>query len=138
MFFGRRVQVLRVGLGLSFLLLTHLLSDIPLVGLVRQWQISDALGTVDDVTAFEQRFESVQRELPARGAVGYRVQLRKSASGDVFTYRSGRALVDVSAAESLWLTQYTVAPVIVDSRGTHPLTIANLRDEVKLLRGEGR
>lgn len=141
MTFGRRVQFFRVGLGLLFLLLFHLLSDtlftdVPLTGLVRKGQA--ALDTVDNVTAYEQRFEKVKRELPERGVVGYRAQTRQNGAETVFTYRAEGALMTMPVMESLWRTQYAVAPVIVDARGKHPLTIANLRDGVQLLRTEGQ
>lgn len=141
MTFGRRVQFFRVGLGLLFLLLFHLLSDslftdVPLTGLVRKGQ--EARDTVDDVTVYEQRFEKIKRDLPDRGVVGYRVEQRKKGADTVFTYRSGNVLVSIPVMESVWRTQYAVAPVIVDARGKHPLTIVNLRDEVQLLRTEER
>jgi hypothetical protein len=141
MTFGRRVQFFRVGLGLLFLLLFHLLSDtlitdVPLTDLVRKGQ--EALDTVDNVTAYEQRFEKIKRELPDRGVVGYRAQTRQNGAEKVFIYRSGNVLVSMPVMESYWRTQYAVAPVIVDLREGHPLTIVNLREEVQLLRTEER
>jgi hypothetical protein len=132
------VQVCRVGLGLLALFLFLLLSDIPLPGLVREWVDHDALGAVDNVTAYEKRFEKVKGELPARGVVGYRAQVRKKGDEAVFTYLSGTASVDLPVKESYWLTQYAVAPVIVDVRDEYPLTIVNLKNEVVLIRNEGR
>jgi hypothetical protein len=138
MTFGRRLQVFRVAVGLLVLFLFALVSDLPLPGLVRDWQDREARGTVDEVTAYERRFAVVRSELPARGTVGYRAQLRKRGDEVIFTYRAGGALVDLPVYESFWLAQYAVAPVIVDSAGEHPLIIANFRDEVRLLRSEGR
>lgn len=141
MTFRRRVRFFGVGLGLLFLLLFHLLSDtlftdVPLTSLVRKGQ--EALNTVDDVTVYERRFEKIKGELPERGVVGYRVEQRKKGADTVFIYRSGNVLVSIPVMESVWRTQYTVAPVIVDLREGHPLTIVNLRDEVQLLRTEGQ
>jgi hypothetical protein len=138
MTFSRRIQFCRVGLGLLVLILFHLLSDIPLAGLVREWQDREARGTIDDVTAYGGRFEGVRTELPARGVAGYRTQLQKRGAEDVFAYRTGRGLAEMPVRESCMLAQYAVAPVIVDLREQHPLTIANLRDEVRLVRSEGR
>jgi hypothetical protein len=138
MTFGQRVQICRVGLGLLVLFLFHLLSNIPLPGLVRGLHDQEALGTVDEVTAYEKRLAWVKLELPARGTVGYRTQLQKKGDEDVFVYRTDGVLVEMPVMNSYWLTQYAVAPVIVDPRGKHPLTIVNLRDEVRLVRSEGR
>jgi hypothetical protein len=138
MTFVQRLRIYRVGFGLLGLFGFHLLSDIPLPALVREWQAHEAAGAEDEITAYVRRFQRVRAELPDRGVVGYRTQLRLKGSQVVFTYRTDRGLADMPATESYWLAQYAVAPVIVSASGEHPLVIANLRDEVKLLRGEGQ
>jgi hypothetical protein len=138
MTFGRRVRFYRVGFGLLFLFLFHLLTDLPVPGLFRDWRQRETLGTVDDVTAFERRLEKVRQELPARGVVGSGAQLRNKGPEVVFTYRTGRALIDLSVMDCYWLTQYSVAPVIVEYSGEHPLTIVNRTDDAILVRSEGR
>jgi hypothetical protein len=138
MTFVQRLRIYRMGLGLLGLFLFHLLTDLPLLTNFRDWQAQEAQGTEDEITAYVRRFERARAELPDRGVVGYRAQLRKKGTETFFTYRSGKALVDMPAMESYWLAQYAVAPVIVDARGQHPLVIANLTDEVRLLRNEGQ
>jgi hypothetical protein len=139
MTFSQRLRIYRVGLGILILFSFHLLSDLPLLANFRDWQAREALGAEDEITAYVRRFERVRAELPERGVVGYRTQLRqKKGAETVFTYRSGKALLDLPVTESYWLAQYAVAPVIVDARGEHPLVLANLRDEVRLLRNEGQ
>jgi hypothetical protein len=138
MSFGRRVRLFRVGLGLLLLVGFHLLSDIPLPGLVRQWYDQHARGAVDDVTAYEARFEKAKGELPAHGMVGYRAQVRKKGTEEVFTYQSGEGVAELPAMEAYWIAQYALAPVILDARGKHAVTVVNGRDEVTVVRIEGR
>jgi hypothetical protein len=138
MSFRQRVQLYRVGFGLALLLLFHLLSDAPLPGLVLEWWDHNSRGTPDEVSAYERRFEKVKLDLPARGVVGYRAQLQKKGGRDVFVYQAGPVVAEQPAKDSYWLAQYAVAPVIVDRRGQHPLTIVNSRNDVRLLRSEGQ
>jgi hypothetical protein len=138
MSFRQRVQLYRVGLGLVLVFLFHLLSDVPLPGLVREWRDHESRGTLDEVSAYERRFEKVKLELPARGAVGYRTQIQKKGGRDVFIYQAGLVVAEQPVMDSYWLAQYAVAPVILDLREKHPLTIVNLSNEVSLFRSEGR
>jgi hypothetical protein len=138
MTFFQRLRIYRMVIGLLGLFLFHLLTNLPLLTNFRDWQAREAQGAEDEITAYVRRFERARAELPDRGVVGYRTQLRMKGSQVVFTYRTDRGLADMPATESYWLAQYAVAPVIVEAQGEHPLVLANLRDEVRLLRSEGQ
>jgi len=137
MTFRQRLPAYRVGLGLALLLLFQLLSNVPLPGLVRDLWVQETRGPVDNVTAYERRFEKVKVELPARGVVGYRTQFQKRGGREVFTYQADRGMAELPAKDSYFLAQYAVAPVIVDFRRKRPVKIVNLANEVTFLREEG-
>ncbi len=68
------------------------------------------LARVDDVTRYERRFDDIRDHLPARGTVGYHA--------------------DNNASAEYYLTQYTLAPIIVAHTPDHPLVVGNYYYEV--------
>jgi hypothetical protein len=64
----------------------------------------------DRVSTYTSRFVELRRILPPRGVVGY------------FSHTSGQEQLD---DEMYYLTQYALAPVVVDRTPNHPLVVGN-------------
>jgi hypothetical protein len=75
------------------------------------------LARVDDVTRYERRFDDIRDHLPARGTVGYHA--------------------DNNASAEYYLTQYTLAPIIVAHTSDHPLVVGNYYYEIIHPEGTG-
>jgi antibiotic biosynthesis monooxygenase (ABM) superfamily enzyme len=117
----------RVFLGITVVFLALLISSARLRKLAKDWDTQQARRDMDEISRNERLFAGVKKQLPARGVVGYREYFRKGSSPD---------------KESRWkqafLTQYAVAPVLVDFNRNYPLTIDHFRDRVKVSRHEGK
>ncbi|MCX5678502.1 MAG: hypothetical protein NTY76_05270 [Candidatus Omnitrophica bacterium] len=71
-------------------------------------------GPRDQITQYEERFAAVRAALPARGAVGYITEAPPEA---VMAYGNLQA--------EYYLTQYAVAPVVVDNNPRRGIVIGN-------------
>jgi hypothetical protein len=95
---------LRTGIAISIFVVCCLLSSARLV-----WD-TPAPGRLhaDDIARrSDQRFAALKAELPQRGVVGYIGESGSLAVGDYY------------------LTQYALAPLVVDHSTNHPLVVGN-------------
>lgn len=71
---------------------------------------SDFNHRADDISAYEQRFASIKADLPAAGVIGYLSDPDQEESQAQYDY---------------YLTQYALAPLIVDDAIDHQFVIGN-------------
>ncbi len=107
------------------------------------WSLKDAPGLVrlawetptdfvDEVSRYDQRFQAVKAELPPRGVVGYRAELQRVGDEELFFYTVDGLHYSMHPTRAFFLTQYALAPVIVERRAAYPLVIDNRRTAVRL------
>lgn len=113
----------RVRLGIAFLLLLALAAAgemaVRAVHLLRDSRVALEDGSVgpDRVGPYERRFAELREALPARGVVGY-------------VNDAGNAFADLDALQEYFMTQYSLAPVIVVNSVDLPLVVGNLSGDV--------
>jgi hypothetical protein len=69
---------------------------------------------LDSITSYENRFTELRRILPSRGVVGYATELP-----------SDKILSDAGASAEYYITQYSLAPIILDNTKDHSLVVGN-------------
>lgn len=84
--------------------------------------------SVDQVTKYEIRFEGVKAILPARGVIGY---ITEASPKEV--------MADGDLQAEYYLTQYAVAPVVVDNNPARNIVIGNFHSSaIPDMRSYGR
>lgn len=76
----------------------------------------------DPITLYEQRFEKVKNRLPSTGVIGYMGEGQQGSLDD--TKSDGASLYN------WYLTQYTLAPLVISPRPGHKLFIINGRANI--------
>jgi hypothetical protein len=93
----------------------------------------------DEVTRYEKRFEGVRAQLPDHGTVGYRTDPpQEPTAGSSFEYVAYGITWRMDGKKSYLLTQYVLAPVIVDRTREYPLVVENGKTGVRVVRTEGQ
>lgn len=88
----------------------------------------------DEVSLYETRFVEIKTQLPGRGTVGYRTDPPTRVQGqELFVFRLDGTDKVMDYAKSYLLAQYALAPVVVDRRSEHPLTLHNSKEGVRLI-----
>jgi len=106
----------RIKVALGLMIFFALLSSLRLLMDSARFDLS-SVGR-DDITLYQKRFDPIRRMLPSHGAVGY--------LGNVNHARYWTS--DATALKNWFLTQYTLAPVVVSISSAHKLTIINSRE----------
>jgi len=104
----------RVKTGLALLIFFALLSNQRLLTAWAKFDLSHV--GKDDTTLYQNRFDEIRKMLPAHGMVGY--------SGGGLNYAEYWKS-DPTALRNWFLTQYTLAPVVVTLTSNHKLNIIN-------------
>ena len=100
-------------MGIYLLIFFAVLSSLEsFIGAYKVHDVIDA----DYITRYEKRFDRIRGFLPARGIVGY--------AGEKIDYNEYWKS-DPVALQSWFLTQYTLAPLVVSITANHNLTIIN-------------
>jgi hypothetical protein len=93
----------------------------------------------DEVTRYEKRFEGVRARLPDHGTVGYRTDPpQEPTRGNTFEYVASGITWRMDGKKSYLLTQYVLAPVIVDCTREYPLAVENGKNGVRVVSTEGQ
>jgi hypothetical protein len=103
----RAVRIERV---IMLVILFSLLSSVHL--LVVSGKLRPRLFGTDELTLYDHRFDGVKRALPEHGIIGY--------VGDPHGEEGG--------IRDYYLTQYALAPLIVDYSPAHHLVVGNIPD----------
>ena len=106
----------RIRVGIYLLIFFALLSNLESV--IDAYKVHGVLGT-DYITRYEKRFDGIRGFLPERGIVGY--------AGERINYTEYWKS-DAVGLQNWFLTQYTLAPLIVSITPNHELTIINNTD----------
>jgi hypothetical protein len=100
-------------MGIYLLIFFALLSSLE--SLIDAYKVHGVIGA-DYITKYEKRFDGIREFLPARGIVGYAGERINNAE----YWKS-----DAAGLQNWFLTQYTLAPLIVSITPNHKLTIIN-------------
>jgi hypothetical protein len=100
-------------MGICLLIFFALLSSLET--LINAYKVYGVSG-VDYITRYEKRFDVIREFLPARGIVGYAGQGINSNE----YWKS-----DAVGLQNWFLTQYTLAPLVVSITPNHKVTIIN-------------
>jgi hypothetical protein len=73
----------------------------------------------DEVTAYEARFDCIRNALPKNGVIGYGTSQQIRDDWTTFYYH-------------YYLTQYTLAPLVVQDSTQEPLVIGNFPDKLEM------
>lgn len=103
----------RARAGLTLIILIALYSNLQMLRASVEFDLSFTGN--DDITQYERRFDGIKKMLPTYGTVGYLGGL---------TYPR-YWLSDPTALRDLYLTQYTLAPVVVSLTAGHKLNLIN-------------
>jgi hypothetical protein len=112
-----RIVLSRRSIGVLLVILFSLYTSARLF-LAQAWFLDSLLKSGiqrDDITRYEERFDALRKLLPPSGAVGYTTSPEIRADWATFYYH-------------YYLTQYTLAPLIVDDSIRHELVIGNFPD----------
>src|SRR5262249_52082189 len=71
---------------------------------------------VDQVTAYERRFDSIRNQVAAYSTVGYRLVLPSDATDSA---RGG------DSSWRVFIANYTLTPTVLDSANKHPVTVVD-------------
>ena len=109
-----------VRVAIALLVLIALYSNIKLF----RERVNSDLSFVgqDPITLYERRFETVKPRLPSNGVIGYMGEGQQGGLDD--TKSDGASLYN------WYLTQYTLAPLVISPRPGHKLFIINGRPSV--------
>lgn len=109
-----------VRVAIALLVLIALYSNIKL--LYERVQPDLSFVGNDPISLYEKRFEKVKTRLPSNGVIGY---LGEGQQGSLDDTRS-----DGASLYNWYLTQYTLAPLVISPRPGHNLFIINGRPNV--------
>ena len=104
----------RIRIAIGFIVFFALLSNLRLLLDSTKFDLSQV--GHDEITQYQKRFDPIREMLPERGIVGY--------SGGGLNYAEYWTS-DAMALRNWFLTQYTLAPVVVSITPNHRLTIIN-------------
>lgn len=104
----------RIRIGIGLLIFFALLSNFRLFIKSPKFDLSQV--GLDDITLYQKRFDGIRGLLPARGTVGY--------AGDRLNHAEYWES-DATALRNWFLTQYTLAPVVVSITPNHKINILN-------------
>ena len=104
----------RIRMGIGFLIFFALLSNFQLFIDSPKFELSQ-VGR-DEITLYQKRFDVIKGMLPARGIVGY-------AGGGLNYAEYWNS--EAAALRNWFLTQYTLAPVVVSITTNRRITIIN-------------
>jgi len=129
---------LRVACGILAILALHVCSY-PNLSALAKFVLDHHADYVDEITRYEKRFESIKGQLPDHGLVGYHADKpQPTDAGMYFEYVDSGITWRMEEKKSYLLTQYALAPVIVDRTHEYPLLVENRKTEVRVVRVEGR
>jgi hypothetical protein len=107
----------RVKTGFILLLILGVFSSQHPVQFLRN--IYNGLGQPDEISLFTSQISCLREALPAHGLIGY------------FTNEDGTAQVyDIEGGKRYFLTQYTLAPLVVEPGLNHQWIVGNLQDRI--------
>jgi hypothetical protein len=92
-------------------------------------------GYVDEVTQYERRFAEIKPRLSPDRVYGYRAETRRVrdwGNEPMLVYDVEGQTYAMPATKAYFLTQYALAPAIVDRRSRQPPRVANLRQAVRI------
>jgi len=122
-----RTMILRLPLALVMVLWATLTWSTRLFREVRTgWP---GPGYIDGISLFERRLDSIRPKLPAHGVVGYVPTVPNIDPNDPRR---------IELAQRLTLTQYSLAPLLVEPGQDHALVVVNSDRGVQLIQREER
>ena len=84
----------------------------------------------DRVTAWEERFNEIKKNLPSEGIIGYATYFSPELK---LTTKFDETAIDVQTMREYYMTQYTLTPHIIDTSLKHDFVITASREGVPMV-----